>query len=80
MKHDCKKGSFSCYQDREIDPLLLRCFDEEGLMDIFEIAEFCPFCGYQPERSKREDSENQCPVCLSDFSLGDERLKCDHCE
>lgn len=32
---------------------------EDGYSSVI-IVKYCPFCGYQPERSKREDLERGC--------------------
>ena len=39
--------------------------DQDGIENFFdnwvqEEVNFCPYCGYQPERSKREDLETGC--------------------
>jgi hypothetical protein len=52
MKHKCKsnqKYNFECYEWN--DGILYLSANEE----YETIVSFCPFCGFQPERSKRED-------------------------
>ena len=49
MKHDCRMGNFHCYQDREIDPLILRFYEMDEMVDDYELIRVCPFCAYYPK-------------------------------
>jgi hypothetical protein len=52
MTHKCEsneKYNFECYQDENGELHL-------GVEEYETTVKFCPFCGFQPERSKREDS------------------------
>lgn len=65
IQHECyaKYGKWKCKEyGWQLGKLILYCEysypDEEGYDGTFEEeieVIFCPFCGYQPERSKRED-------------------------
>jgi hypothetical protein len=59
----CTGSAFNrCYGDSELI-LELWFMDQDGTECFYdnwveEKVNFCPYCGYQPERSKREDSEH----------------------
>lgn len=59
--HDCEKIDgkelWSCFETD--DPMLLSVRqdfkDEKSFKSFITHVNFCPFCGFQPDRSKRED-------------------------
>lgn len=62
--HICGSGKIGCVQNENSRKLIVFIENKN-----FE-ANFCPFCGYQPERSKREDSVlNNIPEWGSSSSL-----------
>jgi hypothetical protein len=63
MKHKCNSKYFMCFQKFDNSPLQLLNISGNGcsecntfqVKEYYEDVKYCPFCGYQPERSKRED-------------------------
>lgn len=51
--HNCGDDNIGCVQNEKSEKLIV------FIKSVHFEANFCPFCGYQPERSKREDMNNE---------------------
>ena len=57
MKQECKLDDYTICEHDSNNVILI--IDHDTCISEI-IINFCPVCGFQPERSKREDVERRC--------------------